>query len=200
MITRIFREFIEATLLAIVIFFVVHGSIQNFRVEGLSMDPALKDGEMVIVNKLVFFRIDVKRLAGLVPFWDVKDKRSFSLFHEPHRGEVVVFNWPVDPERQLVKRVIGVPGDTVEIRSGAVYVTGTPLSEPYIASLHGIRENIGPVEVSEGYYFVMGDNRLHSNDSRDWGLVARDDIVGKIWLVYWPMARVTIFHAHTLLH
>jgi len=200
MITRIFREFIEATLLAIVIFFVVHGSIQNFRVEGLSMDPALKDGEMVIVNKLLYFRIDVKRLAGLVPFWDVKDKRSFSLFHEPHRGEVVVFNWPVDPERQLVKRVIGVPGDTVEIRSGAVYVTGTPLSEPYIASLHGIRENIGPVEVSEGYYFVMGDNRLHSNDSRDWGLVARDDIVGKIWLVYWPMARVTIFHAHTLLH
>ena len=164
------------------------------------MDPALKDGEMVIVNKLLYFRIDVKRLAGLVPFWDVKDKRSFSLFHEPHRGEVVVFNWPVDPERQLVKRVIGVPGDTVEIRSGAVYVTGTPLSEPYIASLHGIRENIGPVEVSEGYYFVMGDNRLHSNDSRDWGLVARDDIVGKIWLVYWPMARVTIFHAHTLLH
>ena len=81
-----------------------------------------------------------------------------------------------------------------------MYVTGTPLSEPYIASLHGIRENIGPVEVSEGYYFVMGDNRLHSNDSRDWGLVARDDIVGKIWLVYWPMARVTIFHAHTLLH
>ena len=200
MITRIFREFVEATLLAIVIFFIVHGSIQNFRVEGLSMDPALKNGEMVIVNKLLYYRIDIKRLASLVPFWDVKDKRSLSLFHEPHRGEVVVFNWPVDPERQLVKRVIGVPGDTVEIRSGSVYVTGIPLREPYIASLHGIRENIGPVKVSEGYYFVMGDNRLHSNDSRDWGLVARDDIVGKIWLVYWPMARVTIFDPHILFH
>jgi len=200
MITRVFREFIEATLLAMIIFFVVHGSIQNFRVEGLSMDPALKNGEMVIVNKLLYFRIDVKRLASLVPFWDVKDKKSLNLFHEPYRGEVVVFNWPVDPERQLVKRVIGVPGDTVEIRSGSVYLTGIPLREPYIASLHAIREDIGPVKVSEGHYFVMGDNRLHSNDSRDWGLIARDDIVGKLWLVYWPMTRATIVHTPMLLN
>ena len=164
------------------------------------MYPALKDGEMVIVNKLLYFRIDIKRLANLIPLWDVEDKKSLTVFHGPYRGEVVVFNWPVDPERQLVKRVIGVPGDTVEIRAGSVYVTGIPLREPYIASLRGIREDIGPVKVSEGHYFVMGDNRLHSNDSRDWGLIARDDIVGKIWLVYWPMSRVTIFHPPMLLN
>lgn len=192
------REFIEATLLALLVFFIIQVSVQNFRVEGSSMEPTLTDNEYLLVNKLVYLQVDMQRLAELVPFWHVERPEKRFLFHPPHRGEVVVFRYPLDPKRDFVKRVVGVPGDTVEIRRGGVYVNGQPLTEPYVT--HPLNsESVAPRVIRENEYFVMGDNRLASNDSRDWGPVPLDMIIGKVWAAYWPLSRATFVGSPDLL-
>ncbi len=107
--------------------------------------------------------------------------------HPPRPGDVIVFRYPLDPQRDFVKRVIGVPGDTVEIRRGVVYVNGKALDEPYVTapSIDTMAQRtVGPDE-----YFVLGDNRRASNDSRDWGPVPLKNIIGKVWMTYWPTSR-----------
>ncbi|MDP3063991.1 MAG: signal peptidase I, partial [Chloroflexota bacterium] len=123
------REFIEAVLLALLVFFLIQVSVQNFRVEGSSMEPTLENAEYLLVNKMVYQKIDMQRLAGLIPFWLVKQPDKRFVFHQPRRGDVIVFRYPLDPQRDFVKRVVGGPGDTVEIRRGTVYVNNVPLDE-----------------------------------------------------------------------
>jgi signal peptidase I len=112
------------------------------------------------------------------------------------RGDVVVFKYPEDPERDFIKRVIGLPGETLEVREKKVYIDGRPLDEPYVHYLqpagaygefaaYDVREQYGPVTISEGHYFVMGDNRDNSQDSRYWGFLPRHYIKGKALVVYW---------------
>lgn len=183
------REFIEAVLIGIVVFFVLQISVQNFKVEGSSMDPTLEDGEYLLVNKLEYLRVDTERLSRLIPFWNVKEKKTLFLFHPPRCGDVVVFRYPLDPGRDFVKRIEAVPGQTVEIRHGTVYVDGVPLEEAYAAG--GIRdEYMAPQQMGPDEYFVIGDNRPHSSDSRDWGPVPLENIVGKVWVTYWPLDRL----------
>ena len=183
------REFIEAILIGIVVFFVLQISVQNFKVEGSSMDPTLEDGEYLLVNKLEYLRVDTERLSNLIPFWNVKEKKTLFLFHPPRGGDVVVFRYPLDPGRDFVKRIEAVPGQTVEIRHGTVYVDGVPLEEAYAA--RGIRdEYMAPQQMGPDEYFVVGDNRPHSSDSRDWGPVPLENIVGKVWVTYWPLDRL----------
>jgi signal peptidase I len=139
---------------------------QPFKVEGASMQPALVDHERILVNKLIY------RLRPV------------------ERGDVVVFWFPGDPHRSFVKRVIGVPGDRVTIRNGQVSVNGEVLDEPYLISPHRRGDHHRPVTVQEGHYFVLGDHRNVSNDSRAWGQVPERLILGKAVLRYWPPQRM----------
>ena len=199
--SRIIRELLEALVLALLVYFVIQISVQNFRVEGHSMKPTLEDDEYLMVNKLPYFRVDMQRLARLVPFWDVqyRERRFLPFSHPPKRGDVVVFHAPTNPPRDFVKRVVGLPGEKLQIRSGAVYIDGVEQEESYLlgSNLTGSMECIPTLErvncrLQVGQYFVLGDNRGSSNDSRDWGPVPLDDVVGKVWFVYWPLSKLPL--------
>ena len=182
--TSVIREVVEAVLMAVLVFILIQTSIQNFKVEGYSMRPTLLEGQYLLVNKLVYFRLDRERLSRTIPFWKVAEKEEQFAIHPPHRGEVIVFHFPEDPTRDFVKRVIGVPGDRVRIRDGKVFLNGSKLYEPYLTAKGNSTTDM--VELEEGEYFVLGDNRRGSNDSRNWGPVPEKNILGKVWLVYWP--------------
>lgn len=141
---------------------------QPFKVEGTSMQPRLSENERILVNKLIY-RI-----------WPVE------------RGDVVVFWFPGDQGRSFIKRVIGLPGDLVEIRDGRVLVNGDYLDEPYVPEAFRERQDSGPLRIEEGYYYVLGDHRSVSNDSRSWGMVPEDLIYGKAILRYWPVRRLGV--------
>ncbi len=182
--SSLFREVLEAVVMAVLVFILIQTSLQNFKVEGYSMRPTLLEGQYLLVNKLVYFRLDQERLARIVPFWRVNEPEERFAIHPPHRGEVIVFHFPEDPTRDFVKRVIGVPGDRISLRNGEVFLNGSRLEEPYITSKGN--SNADVVELEEREYFVLGDNRRGSNDSRNWGPVPEENILGKVWLVYWP--------------
>ena len=155
------REIIETLALTLIIFVVIHFTVQNYMVDGTSMQPGLQNNQYVLVNKLAY------------------------LFHAPERGDVIVFHWPVDTNKDLIKRVIGLPGDVIVINRTQVQVNGVLLSEPYIAAPANPLGNRWVVPPDD--YFVMGDNRQVSDDSRDWGFVPKSYIIGKAVFVYWPI-------------
>ncbi|MBA2502967.1 MAG: signal peptidase I [Pyrinomonadaceae bacterium] len=139
--------------------------IQPVKVEGSSMLPRLHDGERIFVNKLVYYGLP-----------------------ELERGDIVVFWFPDDPSKSYIKRVIGLPGETIEVRDGRILVNGREIVEPYLDSQRNVaRVNEPPRRVKDHYYFVMGDNRDRSSDSRDWGLVPEKYIYGKALLRFWPL-------------
>ena len=152
------REIIETLLLTVFIFWLVNTATGRFRIEGFSMLPTLQEGEYVIIDKLSYY------------------------LNEPERGDVIVLHFPNDRSRDFIKRVIGVPGDHIDVSGGVVTINGVPLSEPYINAEPSYD---GTWEVPEGQYFVLGDNRNNSSDSHNWSFLPRDDIVGKAWLIYW---------------
>jgi len=186
----IIRELIETVILALVIFLALQISVQNYRVEGPSMEPTLHDGQFLFVNKLVYFRLDPQALADMLPFVETRREDSVFPFHSPSRGEVLVFKFPNDPTRDFVKRVIGISGDTVEIRLGKVFINGAQLDEPYVT--HQDRRTMASVKVGPDSYFVMGDNRRASHDSRAWGTVPLRLVIGKAWMSYWPLDRINL--------
>lgn len=158
----------------IIVVFILIGvfAVQPVVVEGTSMLPQLHDGERLLVNKLVYYK------------W-----RGVSWGHL-ERGDIVVFWYPSNPDKSYVKRVIGLPGETVEVRNGKVYINGIELKEPYIEEIHNqnLRENVVKT-VDQHYYFVMGDNRDNSSDSRVWGLVPEKYIYGKAFFRYWKPSK-----------
>jgi signal peptidase I len=142
-------------------------------VEGTSMLPELHDGERLLVNKLVYYKID-----------------GYSWGHL-ERGDIVVFWYPNDPEKSYVKRIIGLPNETVEVRRGKVYINGSELNEPYLDVEHNKSlPDSSPKTVDKHYYFVMGDNRDNSSDSRYWGLVPEKYIYGKAFFRYWKPSNI----------
>ena len=184
------REFLEAVLLAVVVFLVIQTSVQNFKVEGSSMHPTLQGGQYLLVNKLIYLKIDQERFSRIIPFWTVDNAHNRFAVHPPERQEVIVFHFPGDTSRDFVKRVIGTPGDTLEIRKGRVIVNGLALVEPYIT----VRDDssMAPFTLGGKEYFVLGDNRRGSNDSRNWGTVPEANILGKVWIIYWPLSNWTL--------
>lgn len=188
--TAVMREILEAMALAIIVFLVIQASAQNFRVEGSSMSPTLEGRQYLLVNKLVFFKFDVERFSRIIPFWKVDESQVSHPIRPPRFGEIIVFRFPGEPNRDFVKRVIGLPGDEIEIVDGRVKINGFVYSEPYLKGPFSY--NMDPRRMAEGEYFVMGDNRSHSNDSRNWGPVPEENVVGKVWLIYWPFSQLGV--------
>ena len=192
------RELAETLLLAALLFLAVRASFQNFRVEGASMQPSLQDGDYLIVNKLNYAEIDLGPFDFL-PFFDAGEDPTHQLIGEPKRGDIIVFHAPINPDRDFIKRIVGLPGDTVDIRQGdGVYVNNQLLQEEgYIqgttscgqqcvvhiplAGSDAARAECG----SDACYFVMGDNRQNSSDSRQGWLVPLENIIGKAMVTYW---------------
>ena len=193
---RVGREIIEAVVLAAVVFMLLQVTVRNFKVDGSSMDPTLEDGQYLLVNRLVYLRVELDRLAKIVPFWKAGEGSSRHAIHAPKRGEVIVFEFPDsnpnNPRKDFVKRVVGLPGETMRMFDGKVFVNEEVLNEPYLS--HRDHSSASKVTLGEGEYYVLGDNRTHSNDSRSWGAVPEANIRGKVWMVYWPAPGIQIIN------
>ena len=159
---RLLREALEVAIMTLLLFILVHLVVQNYYVNGPSMRPTLHTSEYILVDKAEY------------------------LFSKPQRGDVIVFEFPLDTKLDYVKRVIGIPGDTVTVQAdGQVTVDGVAIQEPYVNDLDNPYEP-ATWKLKSNQYFVLGDNRGDSSDSRDWGTVPAQDILGKAMLVYWP--------------
>ncbi len=152
--------------------FVILFLYQPVQVEGTSMMPALQDQERIFINKFLY------RFG-----WG-----------DIHRGDMVVFRFPGDPSKLYIKRVIGLPGDIVEIEQGNVVVNGNRLDEDYVPEEYRDTQSHPPLKVPSGEYFVLGDHRVSSNDSRSWGTVGRNYIYGKAVFIYWPLAKMGLLY------
>ncbi len=188
-------DIVETLLLALLIFVAVRSVVLNFRVDGESMSPNLDSGEMLLVNRTVYWNFDLNAILDRLPFVDRPDERIVFPFHPPQRGDIVVLHPPVDNGKPYIKRVIGLPGERLSIHDGAVYINGERLEEPY---LHGVATTwsgaLGQQEIviPEGQVYVLGDNRSNSSDSRAFGPIAIDEIIGRAWIAYWPKDDIGI--------
>lgn len=189
-------EITETLVLALFIFVAVRSVVLNFRVDGLSMEPTLDHGEMLLVNRQMYMNFDINSILNYLPLVDLEGERVFYPLHPPQRGDIVVFNPPVNgATKPYIKRIIGVAGDSIAIRDGAVLVNGVALDEPYLNGVATSWPNGDPfreIVVPEGHVFVLGDNRNNSTDSRSFGPISEDTIIGKAWIGYWPSSRVGI--------
>ena len=183
-----FREYFESIVIAVILaLFIRTFVVQAFKIPTGSMENNLLIGDHLLVNKFVLGPSDSGLERALLPLGTIR------------RGDVVVFKYPEEPERDFIKRVIGLPGETIELKQKKVYVNGTPLDEPYVHFLEppgaadaasevtslDVRERYGPVTVPADRYFVMGDNRDNSQDSRYWGFLPRDYVKGRALIIYW---------------
>jgi signal peptidase I len=167
------RELIITLGLALAIFLILQTTVQSSIVEGSSMQPTLENAQRLIVVKAVYH------------------------FRDPQRGDIIIIHPPVAaPEKQWVKRVIGLPGDTVEVKNHTVYVNGIALKEPYIKETPNYTMKL--VTVEPGQYFVLGDNRNNSTDSHYGWTVAKTGIVGEVWLRLWPFNEWGLIHGYSL--
>ena len=182
------REYFESIVIAVILaLFIRTFVVQAFKIPTGSMENNLLIGDHLLVNKFVFAPAASALERAVLPIGEID------------RGDVVVFKYPEEPERDFIKRVIGLPGETVELRAKKVYINGAPLDEPYVhflsppggpSELHevtsfDVRERYGPVTVPPDHYFMMGDNRDNSQDSRYWGFLPRENIKGKSLVIYW---------------
>ena len=177
-----FREYVEAIILAIVIaLFIRTFVIQAYKIPSGSMKPTLQIGDHILVSK---FNHGIK-----LPFL----RTTLIPVGAPQRGDIVVFIYPEDRSKDFIKRLIGIPGDTIEIRNKKIFINGLPYSDKHGVYVDNFvipgavqpRDNFGPVTVPEGSLFVMGDNRDESYDSRFWGFVSQKDVLGKALIIYW---------------
>ncbi len=179
--TNSFRDTAEAVIISVLVFVLLQVSTQSYAVEGHSMSPTLTPGSRFLVNKFVYARVEGVPLG-----------QDGYLFGGPRRGDVIVFSPPIGAETEFVKRVIGLPGDIVNIVDGRVFVNGvlSPFDDEHTSAYAGDY----PLTIPQDSYFVLGDNRNVSSDSRQWGLVDADEIVGRAWFSYWPPETTRLFH------
>jgi signal peptidase I len=182
------REYFESIVIAVVLaLFIRTFVVQAFKIPTGSMENNLLIGDHLLVNKFVFGPSASAIERALLPERPIR------------RGDIIVFKYPEDRERDFIKRVIGLPGETLEVKDKRVYINGKPIDEPYVHFLepprgasafaevtsYDLRERYGPVQIPAGKYFVMGDNRDNSQDSRYWGLLPREDVKGRAVMIYW---------------
>jgi signal peptidase I len=166
------REILITVVLALAIFFAARATIQTYEVYQTSMEPSFSEGQRVVVVKAVYW-------------WG-----------EPQRGDVVIFHAPDGTDEEYIKRIIGIPGDKVEIVHGVVCINGFPLDEPYVKNHSG--DSLLELTVPAESYFVLGDNRRNSNDSRSGWFLPRENIIGKAWLVTWPPSDWSVVPSFSL--
>jgi len=189
-----FREYFESVVIAVILaLFIRTFVVQAFKIPTGSMENNLLIGDHLLVNKFMFGPAGSSIERALLPERPVR------------RGDIIVFKYPEDRERDFIKRVIGLPGETLEVKDKRVYINGKPIDEPYVHFLeppqgpstfsevtsYDLRERYGPITIPAGKYFVMGDNRDNSQDSRYWGLLAREDIKGRAVMIYWSYESET---------
>ena len=180
------REIIETAILGLIVFLLAREAVQNFQVEGRSMQPTLTSSELVLVNKIGYWEIDVGPFDAL---WPGRNNGDF-LISGPHRGSVIIFRPPYQSAHDFVKRVIGMPGDTLEIIRGRVFVNGVELNEHnYIFEPPSYQW--GPAVIPPEHYFVLGDNRNSSQDSHAFGPIHEDQIVGEVMFRWFPFDRIS---------
>jgi signal peptidase I len=182
------REYFESIVIAVILaLFIRTFVVQAFKIPTGSMENNLLIGDHLLVNKFAMGPTATSLEHALLPVENIK------------RGDVLVFKYPVEPDRDFIKRVIGLPGETLELREKKVYINGKPLDEPYVHFLQApstggelsevtssdVRERYGPVTVPPTQYFMMGDNRDNSQDSRYWGFMPRENVKGKALVIYW---------------
>lgn len=168
----LFFETIKVVLISMAIILPIrYFLIQPFYVEGASMEPTFNSNEYLLVDEITF------------------------RFQQPKRGDVVVFHYPRDPRQFYIKRVIGLPGDTIAIREGIVYINNQKLDEPYLDELRIGDSNLEPTTIPDGSYYLLGDNRANSLDSRIFGPVEKKFVVGRVWLRGWPIDKFSFFTA-----
>lgn len=182
-----FREYAEAIIVALVLALIIRTFIvQAFKIPSGSMEPTLEIGDHILVNKFIFGIKIPLTSVNLFP-WE-----------KPQRGDVIVFIYPLEPDKDFIKRVIGVPGDTVRIVNRKLYINGVEVPDPHAVYKEDVvlpgeaqkRDNFGPVTVPKEALFVLGDNRDRSLDSRFWGFVPLGDVKGKAFIIYWSWDRL----------
>jgi len=156
---RFVLDILETLVLAVVLYFGINAVSARVRVDGFSMRPTLQDGEYILVSKLAY------------------------MLGEPQRRDIVVFVFPINPEEDLIKRVIGLPGDTISVEGGVLSINGVAMNEPYINAPPAYD---GSWLVAPGELFVLGDNRNDSRDSHQWGLLPIENVIGRAVVIYWP--------------
>lgn len=163
-----FKELIVLVGTALILAWIIKSFlIQPFYIPSSSMEKTLMPNDRVLVNKVVY------------------------LLRPPKRQEIVVFNSPHEQSKDLIKRIIGIGGDELEIKGGVVYINGNKVIEDYI-NKEGNQQNYGPIKIPKGSLFVMGDNRPYSQDSRFFGVISEEDIIGKSFIIYWPISRISL--------
>jgi signal peptidase I len=181
------REYFESIVIAVILaLFIRTFVVQAFKIPTGSMEPNLLIGDHLLVNKFLLGPTATSFERTILPTREIR------------RGDVVVFKYPAEPERDFIKRVIALPGETIELRDRKIYINGSPIDEPYAHYLprqadagrhevtaEDVREHYGPETVPEGHVFVMGDNRDNSQDSRYWGFLPRDYVKGRALMIYW---------------
>ncbi|MCD6423622.1 MAG: signal peptidase I [Elusimicrobia bacterium] len=171
-----------------VVSIIMYFLLQAFKIPSGSMEDTLLIGDHLFAVKFIY--------GWKIPF----TKKTYLKFSTPKRGDIVIFKFPINPKKDFVKRCIGLPGETVEIKNKKVYINGKPLKEPYVVFKEGNilprelspRDNWGPVKIPENNFFVMGDNRDRSQDSRFWGFLERHYLRGKAFFIYWPPKRIRL--------
>ena len=166
------REILITIILAVAIFLLFQTTIQSFVIVGSSMEPNFHEGERLVINKVVYS------------------------FKEPERGDVIVFHRPNRRSADYIKRIIALPGETVEVKDGVVYINHMQLDEPYIKELP--KYNLPEQKIPDNKYFVLGDNRNNSNDSHNGWTVPRQNIIGKAWLSIWPPREWAVVTTYSL--
>ena len=191
---HIVREYVESIVIAVILALIIRTFIvQAFKIPSGSMEDTLAIGDHILVSKFIY--------GTQIPF---TDKRILNI-RDPKRGDVIVFEYPEDPSKDFIKRIIGTPGDEVEVKDKRVYVNGKIYENPHevhkeketVPKQSNPRDFFGPVKVPAGSYFVMGDNRNNSSDSRGFGSITPQSIVGRAWLVYWPPSDWSTVPHHT---
>lgn len=173
-------ELVQIVFMAVLMVMLIRTFVQNYRIDGISMEPNFHDQQFLIVNRWAYCPgIHVEMPVVNVTLWE-----KIWCVRQPRRGDVVIFEYPRDPSRDFIKRVIGLPGETVEVQAGQVYIDGQLMAEPFGPNPGSYTS--GPITVGPDEVYVMGDNRNNSSDSHLWGTLPQKLIIGKALASYWP--------------
>lgn len=180
------REWTESIIIAFVLAMIIRAFlVQAFKIPTGSMRTTLLEGDLILVNKFIY--------GAKIPFTDLR----LPAIKQPQRGDIIVFIYPEDRGKDFIKRLVGLPGDVVEIKNGSIYINDKPLLDPVFANRYYYnRGDMGQegqkITVPAGNYFVLGDNSASSKDSRYWGFVPYNNLLGKAMIIYWPLPRIRL--------